>query len=148
MNDAPCVPGDSGCRREFLAGATASTAGLFLGCELGAVAGPFTPQERGSLVPQDKKLSPEWIRSLTERGEPEWYAGDELAYIGMPVGGICCGQLYLGGDGRLWHWEIFRSNYGRTGQGMAHGKHYSTPPTPEKPDTRVAPVAHMFPPEY
>ncbi|RYG45198.1 hypothetical protein EON79_13190, partial [bacterium] len=65
------------------------------------------------LIPADKRLSPEWVRSLTVRGEPERFRGDELRYIGMPIGGICCGQLYLGGDGRLWLWDIFKSNHSR-----------------------------------
>ena len=46
------------------------------------------------LIPADKKLSPEWVRSLSERGTPAVWQGKELPFIGMPVGGIGCGQLY------------------------------------------------------
>ena len=31
-----------------------------------AVAGPFEGKDFEALVPRDKKLSPEWIRSLTD----------------------------------------------------------------------------------
>ena len=45
----------------------------------------------------------------------------------MPVGGLWPGQLYLGGDGKLWHWDIFNQVVG-TGDG-----HYAHPPKPESP---------------
>ena len=61
------------------------------------------------LVPADKKLDPAWLKSLAERGEPQIYRGDELKYIGMPVGGLVAGPLYLGGDGKLWQWDIFNA---------------------------------------
>ena len=76
------------------------------------------------LVPADKKLSEDWIKSLTARGEPTVYRGKELKYIGMPIGGICTGQLYLGGDGQLWHWDIFND---LVVTGYAH---YKTPMVP------------------
>ena len=52
-------------------------------------------------MPREKKLSPARVRSLTERGEPTAYRGAELETIGMPVGGVGAGQVYLDGDGTL-----------------------------------------------
>jgi uncharacterized protein (DUF608 family) len=47
-----------------------------------------------------------------------------LEFIGMPVGGITSGQLYLGGDGKLWHWDVF-NQITPTGD-----QHYAQPPPP------------------
>ena len=103
-----CQPacGCRGDRREFLQLLGATGIGL-LSANLHAVAGPFDAGEFDKLVPADKKFRPEWLESLTARGEPERYSGEELRFIGMPVGGIFSGMLYLGGDGRLWLWNIF-----------------------------------------
>ncbi len=99
-------------RRSFIknSGIVATGAGF---TRLSPVAGPFTVND---LLPDgirtDKKLSRAWINSLSERGVVTTYkkTGDELKYIGMPVGGINCGNVYLGGDGRLWLWDIFNKN--------------------------------------
>ncbi|MBV9849776.1 MAG: hypothetical protein JO250_08910 [Armatimonadetes bacterium] len=108
-----CGPG-CGCsptampRRGFLA-----LSGLtMLAAVLPAMAGPFEAADFAALVPPDKKLRPDWVRSLFARGAPAVYTKKrgELRYIGMPVGGLCCGTLYLGGDGRLWAWDIFNGN--------------------------------------
>ena len=106
-----CGCGSAGCgggigRRDFIKWAAAGTA-TTLFQPLHAVAGPFEAADFEKLVPADKKLQPEWIKSLSERGVRIPHRGPELERIGMPVGGICAGQLYLGGDGRLWHWDIF-----------------------------------------
>src|SRR6266568_3722528 len=92
-----------------------------------AMAGPFTREDFDRLVPADKKLQPDWIKSLTERGEREVYRGSDLDKIGMPIGGLCAGQLYLGGDGKLWHWDIFNKHIG-TG-----AEHYANPMHPASP---------------
>jgi uncharacterized protein (DUF608 family) len=107
------------------------------GAAIGSVgipmAGPFWRSDmQQHLIPEDKKLSKEWIRSLYERGKPEWLSGDQLQHVGMPVGGICCGQLYIGGDGRLWHWDIFRSDYQSAYGTMSMGIHYAEPMEPER----------------
>lgn len=65
------------------------------------------------MVPADKKLPAEWIGSLCERGVSRVWEGDELRFIGMPVVGIGCGQLYMAGDGRLWLLDIFKSDHSR-----------------------------------
>ncbi len=91
------------------------------------MAGPFEPADFTKLVPADKKLDPAWVRSLYARGEREVYRGADLEKIGMPIGGLCTGQLYLGGDGRLWHWDLF-NQYVRT-----NADHYAHPLTPASP---------------
>lgn len=100
---------DSGLdRRDFLRIASVGAALLALRPgEMAALTASGTGIEH--LVPEDKGLSPEWIRALSARGEPERFtkAKGEFRYIGMPVGGLFAGHLYLGGDGRLWHWDIF-----------------------------------------
>ncbi|WP_197529346.1 GH116 family glycosyl hydrolase [Botrimarina mediterranea] len=60
-------------------------------------------------VPVDKGLSKEWVSSLYERGGSTWFSGDDLKTIGMPIGGVAAGQLYLTGDGRLIYWGIFNT---------------------------------------
>ncbi len=136
-----CCGGGNACsdggridRRSFLEvlsiGGTALGAAVAAG--LPAVAGPFEAKDFEKLIPADKKLSPEWIKSLYARGRRTVYRGAELEKIGMPIGGLCAGQLYLGGDGRLWHWDIFN-------QPMPTGDdHYAHPPKP------ISPVEQTF----
>ncbi|MDO5979085.1 GH116 family glycosyl-hydrolase [Flavivirga spongiicola] len=56
---------------------------------------------------------------------------NELKYIGMPVGGICAGQVYLGGDGQLWYWDIFNVSMLNPGSEGGH-RYYENPLTQEK----------------
>ncbi|MHC4543967.1 MAG: GH116 family glycosyl-hydrolase, partial [Planctomycetota bacterium] len=71
----------------------------------------------GHVIPTDKGLSRNAVQRLYERGRQQTYQGKDLDTIGMPVGGIATGQLYLRGDGTLAVWQIFNrhvfSGYGR-----------------------------------
>ena len=113
-------------RRDFFKLSGLAVTGLAF-TNLPAMAGPFTRADFDKLVPADKKLSPEWVKSLFERGQRAVYRGRELEKIGMPIGGICAGQVYLGGDGKLWHWDIFNKHVG-TG-----AEHYAKPMQPKSP---------------
>jgi uncharacterized protein (DUF608 family) len=102
-------------RRRFLRGAGAGAALLMLKAEQGlkaaelAAAVPSMRADFAKLVPEDKGISSEQMKALAMRGEPTRYSKsrNEFRYLGMPVGGLMAGQLYLAGDGRLWHWDIF-----------------------------------------
>ena len=121
------APGGSGlARRDFGKLVGLAGVGAFFSRQP-VMAGPFARADFQTLVPADKKLSADWIASLTARGAPEVLRGENLRWVGMPVGGLCTGQLYLGGDGRLWHWDIFNQHQG-TGAG-----HYANPPAPTAP---------------
>ncbi|HEY6739005.1 MAG TPA: GH116 family glycosyl-hydrolase, partial [Actinopolymorphaceae bacterium] len=117
-------------RRAFLALSTLGTTGAILGADaLGSRLG-IDPDEV-VLVSPEKGIDEEHRRALTRRGEPTSWRGDALGYIGMPVGGITAGRLYLGGDGRLWLWDVYNPDV-PTASGW-EGKSYQTPLTPTSP---------------
>ncbi len=61
-----------------------------------------------------KKFPTSFPNILTARGKPLIYSknnSNNFEFIGMPVGGVGAGQLYLGGDGQLWFWDIYGLNY-------------------------------------
>lgn len=115
-------------RRQFLKASGLAAAGTAV-AGLPVMAGPFTREDFTRLVPADKKLHPDWVGSLVARGAAAPVRWPESRFVGMPVGGLCCGQLYLGGDGRLWHWDIFNRVY-NSGSG---GPRYAKPLEPDAP---------------
>jgi len=130
-DNEPCCnkPGCCGSgpsRRDFLklVGLGAAAAAL---ARQGVAAESPGAVDQEKLIPADKGLKPEWIKSLFARGAPTVYRGKDLELIGMPVGGICTGQVYLGGDGKLWRWDIF-NKHAHTGDA-----HYAHPPKPASP---------------
>ncbi|RKT87063.1 Uncharacterized protein, contains GBA2_N and DUF608 domains [Saccharopolyspora antimicrobica] len=68
-------------------------------------------------------------QDLSARGTPRRLRDAELRLIGMPIGGIGCGQLYLGGDGRLWLWDVDN----RTAPAAIHDLHFTRPQAPSSP---------------
>jgi len=124
-------PRDRG-RRDFLRVTGAGAALLTFSPLHLAFGSHASAEDVGRFLPLERKFSPEWMNALLLRGEPERFTKSrgELKYIGMPVGGLCSGQLYLGGDGRLWHWDIF-NQYTYTPD--REGCHYSNQLTVQSP---------------
>ncbi|WP_298477084.1 GH116 family glycosyl-hydrolase [uncultured Maribacter sp.] len=81
---------------------------------------------------------------LIDRGNPTVYTrenSNNFEYIGMPVGGIGAGQLYLGGDGQLWFWDIFSLNHE---MGQLKGEEaYQYPYERSKPNEKGARMIHQ-----
>ncbi|WP_019028903.1 GH116 family glycosyl-hydrolase [Colwellia piezophila] len=79
------------------------------------MAGPFSNQPTANVdgpIPLDKKLDKDWVKSLYARGAATTYTGwQQLQYIGMPISGIGTGTVYIGGDGKLWVWDVFNENH-------------------------------------
>lgn len=88
----------------------------------------FSPDHKVSLNKGDIKS---FIGNKESKGERKVYKGDELTTIGMPVGGICAGQLYVRGDGTLANWWIANNAY-NTGYGIDWLLNFDTPSGPWK----------------
>ena len=71
-------------------------------------------------IPENKNIDPAWTRALFTRGSATTYlkSKNELKYIGMPVGGLHAGTVYVGGDGRLWLWQIYNETYEGAHEGI------------------------------
>ena len=91
-------------RRDFLK-TSGLTGAMLLAGQFPVMAGPFTREDFDKLIPENKKLSQEWMRSLVAPGEAPVWKGSQLKYIGMPCNGMTTGQVYLSGDGRLYNWR-------------------------------------------
>ena len=89
-----------------------STNFILIGTFLSSLAcAPAAVIPNSTVIPENKKLPSSWVKSLFERGTPEVEESRQgLMHIGMPVGGLFCGTVYLGGDGKLWLWDIFNDN--------------------------------------
>ncbi len=106
-------------RRQLLKGIGAGIAAASGAMSMPTMAGPFSFDNNNKAldasngpIPLDKKLDADWVKSLYERGSATSYKGwQQLQYIGMPISGIGTGTVYIGGDGKLWVWDIFNENH-------------------------------------
>ena len=123
-----CPPSGGLSRRVFLT-SSLSVAALTLMSSRAEVAAAFgVPADQMQRIGPGIQFDEATIQALADRGQPTQWSGAGLAHIGMPVGGITAGQLYLGGDGRLWWWDIDNGpNLPAPGVGDGGGPHYVTP---------------------
>lgn len=103
-------------RRDFLKTTAAGAGSFSLLPLLQAQPGEAIPQR---LIPADKGIPASTLADWKRRGERRIYRGPNLFAIGMPIGGICAGQLYLLGDGSLGGWHV-DGRLNSTGYGSAN----------------------------
>jgi len=124
------LPGGGGLdRRDFMRCVGLGVASAAVASRTRARGAPSAAPVADHFVPVDKTLDPKWLAGLTAKGQRTWYAGGDLKTIGMPIGGICTGQVYLLGDGRLGYWAIFNKHQ-NTGFGRTSYNVGRNPPTP------------------
>ena len=109
-------------RRDFLRAASSGAAAW------GVV--PFLPGQDDptsvGIIPADKGFGPAAFAALRQRGSRRVWRGAERFTIGMPIGGICAGQLYLLGDGTLGGWHV-DGRHNPTGYGSANYRAFRPP---------------------
>lgn len=137
-------PGFAPARRPGRLGFLLLLAGVGLTAEVGS--DPARLAASDPRVPVRKDFTPDWIASLTARGESTVVRSNHpgFAFIGMPVGGIGAGEVYLAGDGRLWDWDIFNNRL-TDGFQMEQGSAYRQPLKAGDPaDSRQEVLAQGF----
>lgn len=92
---------------------------------------PALGQPSTHLIPASKPLDRQWYQTLYHDTAQTVYRGAALTTIGMPVGGIAAGQLYIRGDGTLAGWWIANNGY-NTGPGHENMNAFNTPLGPWK----------------
>ncbi|MEN8662710.1 MAG: GH116 family glycosyl-hydrolase [Lentimonas sp.] len=92
-------------RRDFLR-TTGLTAAMLMTSRINVMAGPFDAADFDKIIPADKKLGADWIKSLYARGQATVVKAGKVDYIGMPINGVGTGQIYLSGDGQLCYWNL------------------------------------------
>jgi uncharacterized protein (DUF608 family) len=109
-------------RRDFVKAAGGTTAAVGLLGPLPVLAN----QPPTRIIPADKGYTRQRLDALRQRGERRVYTGAGRYTLGMPVGGICAGQLYVLGDGTLGGWRI-DGRLNATGYGAHNYKTYQPP---------------------
>ena len=110
-----------------------------LAVAVAAVAGEAAQPPYRHMVPADKKLPEAWTQGLFARGEATVWRGKQLDGVGMPIGGIGAGQVYLRGDGTMAYWRVFNREHS-TGYGR---ECYQRPIPPSPVDQGFAVVVEM-----